>query len=452
MAEQGVLIDGLQFLSKTATGIGSYGRTLTRTLRTLGVPVTVLYGRSTHVSRDAPPHSLATQVFGSEPPPERRLIRALRNAPFLARSALGLTGPVRPDKVSTEGVDLNAFEPPLPSVDNVLNASRIYDRAHLHFTLKERLLEVVAPAGIALAHWTGPMALKARGIPNVYTLHDLIPLQFPYFIVDRGGLSSRLHAAIARQADHIITVSEASKHHIVDLLKVPEDRVSVTYQPAPSLTKLEQSEAARLVETIYGAEPGKYALFLGAIEPKKNLKRLIEAFLMANPGIPLLLAGPKGWLNKEDLELIQTVSTRQSLVRQLGYLPRRHVTALLQCARFFAFPSIYEGFGLPVLEAMQLGVPVLTSNTSSLPEVAGDAAVLVDPLDMNQLTKGIRALTNDPDLRSELSLRGPQQAAKFSDEVYRHRLAEAYKKVGISMPQVDQQPQIVQSAGVRLTV
>jgi glycosyltransferase involved in cell wall biosynthesis len=452
MAEQGVLIDGSQFLSKTATGIGSYGRTLTRTLRTLGFPVTVLYGRSTQVSRHAPPHSLATQVFGSELPPERRLIRALRNAPFLARSVVGLTRPVRPDKVSTEGIDLGAFEPPLPTVDNVLNASRIYDRAHLHFTLKERLLEVVAPAGIGVAHWTGPMALKARGVPNIYTLHDLIPLQFPYFIVDRGGLSSRLHAAIARQADHIITVSEASKHHIVDLLKVPEDRVSVTYQPAPSLTKLEQSEAARLVETIYGAEPGKYALFLGAIEPKKNLKRLIEAFLMANPGIPLLLAGPKGWLNKEDLELIQTVSTRQSLVRQLGYLPRRHVTALLQCARFFAFPSIYEGFGLPVLEAMQLGVPVLTSNTSSLPEVAGNAAVLVDPLNMNQLTKGIRALTNDPDLRSELSLRGPQQAAKFSDEVYRHRLAEAYKKVGISMPKADQQPQFVQPAGVGLPV
>jgi glycosyltransferase involved in cell wall biosynthesis len=448
MSEKGVLIDGSQFLSKIATGIGSYGRTLTRTLRTMGIPVTVLYGRSTHVSRHAPPQSLATQVFGSEALPEGRLTRVVRNAPFLARSLTGLIKPVRPDEVPTEGINLGAFEPPLPEVDHVLNASRVYDRAHLHFTLKERLLEVAPPPGIGLAHWTGPMALKARGVPNVYTLHDLIPLQFPYFIVDRGGLSSRLHAAIAREADHIITVSEASKHHIVDLLKIPEDRVSVTYQPVPSLAKLNQSEAARLVETIYGAEPGNYALFLGAIEPKKNLKRLIEAFLMADPGIPLLIAGPKGWLNKEDLELIETVSAHQTLVRQLGYLPRRHVTALLQCARFFAFPSIYEGFGLPVLEAMQLGVPVLTSSTSSLPEVAGDAAVLVDPLNINQLTAGIRALTNDPDLRNELSLRGPQQAAKFSDEVYRHRLGEAYKKVGIAMPQSVQQPSFVQSAGV----
>jgi glycosyltransferase involved in cell wall biosynthesis len=199
------------------------------------------------------------------------------------------------------------------------------------------------------------------------------------------------------------------------------------------LPTLEQIEAERLVETVYGAEPGQYALFLGAIEPKKNLKRLIEAFLIANPGIPLLLAGPKGWLNKEDLELIQTVSAQQSMVRQLGYLPRRHVTALLKCARFFVFPSIYEGFGLPVLEAMQLGVPVLTSNTSSLPEVAGDAAVLVDPLDLNQMTKGIRALANDSDLRAELSFRGPKQATKFSEEIYQQRLAAAYRKVGITL-------------------
>jgi len=434
MTEQGVLIDGSQFLSKTATGIGSYGRTLARALKSSGYNVTVLYGQHVRSKRHDAPQSLAVQVFGSEAAPEGRWKRVLRNAPFLAGASIGLTRRVRPRQVPTEGVDLAAFEPPLPAVDNVLNASRVYERAHLHFTLKDRLLEIEAPRGIGLAHWTGPLALKAKGVPNIYTLHDLIPLQFPYFVVDRGALSLRLHAEIARNADHIITVSEASKRHIVDLLKVEEERVSVTYQPAPSLPKLEQTEAERLVETIYGAEPGKYALFLGAIEPKKNLKRLIEAFLMANTDIPLLLAGPKGWLNKEEFELIKAVTAQRSVVRQLGYLPRRHVTALLQCARFFAFPSIYEGFGLPVLEAMNLGVPVLTSNTSSLPEVAGDAAVLVDPLDITQLMKGIRALTNDADLRRELSQRGPVQAGRFSEEIYRQRLAEAYRTAGITMP------------------
>jgi glycosyltransferase involved in cell wall biosynthesis len=435
MTKQSVLIDGSQFLSKTATGIGSYGRTLTRALKTSGFDVTVLYGRHVTKTRNQTPQSLAVQVFGSEKLPERRLIRAIRQAPFLIRSSFGLARSVRPDQILTDGVDLSAFEPALPSVDNVLNASRIYEQAHIYFTARERLLQVDTPKDIGFAHWTGPMAVKARGIPNIYTLHDLIPLQFPYFIVDRGALSYRLHTGIAKEADHIVTVSEASKRHIIDILKVHEDRVSVTYQPAPSLAPLEQTEAERLVESIYGAQPGQYALFLGAIEPKKNIKRLIEAFLMANTGIPLLMAGPEGWLNKEEMALIKAVTTHQSLVRHLGYLPRRHITALLQCARFFVFPSIYEGFGLPVLEALKLGKPVLTSNTSSLPEVAGDAAVLVDPLNITQLTKGIRVLAKDADLRSELTLRGPRQAAKFSEEIYLQRLMEAYRRAGVTLPQ-----------------
>jgi glycosyltransferase involved in cell wall biosynthesis len=107
--------------------------------------------------------------------------------------------------------------------------------------------------------------------------------------------------------------------------------------------------------------------------------------------------------------------------------------ALLQCARMFLFPSLHEGFGLPVLEAMQLGVPVLTSNSSSLPEVVGEAAIVVDPLNVSAMAREIERLAIDADLRSELSRRGPKQAAKFGEEQYRARLAEAYKKVGVEL-------------------
>jgi glycosyltransferase involved in cell wall biosynthesis len=262
----------------------------------------------------------------------------------------------------------------------------------------------------------------------------------------------QLHREIARQADHIITVSQSSKQDIVDLLDVQEDRVSVTYQPAPSLPLLEQGRAERLVENVYGVRPGEYALFLGAIEPKKNLKRLIEAFLLAGVDIPLLLAGPLGWLYDEDLALLNAVGRQmrgrvakgedfgsgqirddRAPVRHLGYLPRHHVVALLQCARLFLFPSLHEGFGLPVLEAMQLGVPVLTSNSSSLPEVVGEAALLVDPLNVSAMAREIERLALDGDLRADLSRRGPRQAAKFSKENYRVRLAAAYKKIGFEL-------------------
>ena len=246
------------------------------------------------------------------------------------------------------------------------------------------------------------------------------------------------------------------------------------------------------MESVYGAKPGGYALYLGAIEPKKNLKRLIEAFLLARLDIPLLLAGPLGWLYNEDLALIDAIASQWRdmmmgqwceamregphgggppvrrnglwpdaaqalrsngarigaeppprsggawsdagpLVRRIGYLPRHHVVALLQCARFLVFASIYEGFGLPVLEAMQLGVPVLTSNTGPLPEVAGDAAVLVDPLDVPAMAREIRRLGRDSDLCAELARRGPLLAARFNRAGYQERLAAAYRKAGIEI-------------------
>jgi len=409
-----VLMDGAHFLSKTATGIGSYARTLAATLRESGCHVAVLHGRRVQV-RNESPLGLAAQVFGNEPRIGRRT-RLLRDASFILRAAAGGGRRSRAVNVPIDGVDLSAFEPTLPPCDQVLNAHAIFERAHRLFAMKERFIELEVPGACKAAHWTAPLAIKARGVPNIYTLHDLIPLQFPHFVIDIAGRSVQLHAAIARQADHIITVSEASKRHIVELLDVRDDRISVTYQPVPGLPKIAQEDAERLVETVYGVKPRAYALFLGAIEPKKNLKRLIEAFLLSGVDIPLLISGPLGWLYKGDLALIDAVARHardagQPLVRRLGYLPRRHVVALLQCARFLVFPSIYEGFGLPVLEAMQLGVPALTSNTGSLPEVAGEAAVLVDPLNVAEMAREIKRLASDSDLRAELTRRGPPQAA-----------------------------------------
>ena len=140
-----------------------------------------------------------------------------------------------------------------------------------------------------------PVPLKSSTGPNIYTIHDLVPIQFPYLVIDRPGNSARLHAAIARTADGVITVSETSKSAIVDILKIPPDRVTVTYQPVPTPTPLVAQEDAKwLVSTLYQVEPRSYALYLGAVEPKKNLRRLIEAFLLSRIEIPLLMAGPLG--------------------------------------------------------------------------------------------------------------------------------------------------------------
>jgi len=433
--ERSVLVDGAHFFNANGTGIASYARTLASTLRGLRASVAVLYGRQVVGETGEAPLALTTQLFG-HPAGDNVVRRLLKTASLALHAHAPFRGAVRAYEISQTGVNLASVDPPLPRADVVYNANRLYDQAGYSFDVKGRLTEVCLDRPAALAHWTSPLAVKVRGCPNIYTLHDLIPLQYPHFVMDRGGRSARLHAAIAREADLIVTVSEASKQAIVDLLKVPPERVAVTYQPTPPLPAMSREDAERLVEAVYGLKAGQFALFVGAIEPKKNLKRLIEAFVLANPGIPLVLVGPLGWMYDHDLRLMGTINRNSGtkLIRRLGYLPRAHVSALLRCARFLTFPSVCEGFGLPVLEAMQMGVPVLTSNTSSLPEVAGEATVLVDPLDVQDMARGIRALAHDADLRHGLAALGHEQVKTFTEEAYRMRLAAAYARVGVHLP------------------
>jgi glycosyltransferase involved in cell wall biosynthesis len=141
----------------------------------------------------------------------------------------------------------------------------------------------------------------------------------------------------------------------------------------------------------------------------------------------LILAGPLGWLYDEELEIISKLSKKK--IKHIGFVPRLHMVALLKCAKFFTFPSIYEGFGLPVLEAMSLGVPVLTSNNSSLGEISEGAAVLVNPLSVTEIAKGISLIDNDLDLRNSLSLKGKERVKKFSYESYYEKLTAAYNLV-----------------------
>jgi len=458
-----ILLDATQLLQKGGTGIRSYTDTLARCLQSLGARVNLLFGTDSHLRKGDPHFALADQIFCHRPPP-RRLAHLVSVA---LRSRMGLKTTVEVLEVPLGEVDLTYLEPPLPPFHRIFNAEAVFDRSRAASLWGPRMTTVVPPQEFAAHHWTGPVPIKSSRGPNLYTIHDLVPIQFPYLVIDRPGESARLHTAIARAADGIITVSETSKAKILEILKVPSERVTVTYQPAPTPKLLPQEDAEWLVSTLYNATPKSYALYLGAVEPKKNLRRLIEAFLMARLDIPLLMAGPLGWLYDEENALFALInrrfgsevsadmlgatplkeptrvlgsgartgfSARDLPVRHLGYLPRRHVTALLQCAKFFVFPSIYEGFGLPALEAMQVNVPVLTSRTGSLCEVVGEAALLIDPLDIDDIVRGIRQLDADSDLRIELAQRGPVQAAKFSEDAYVQRLRNAYAKVGVFFP------------------
>lgn len=425
-----VLVDGSYLLRRDQTGISSYARTLAATLHELGADVSLLLGSHTARSTLLSAIGLAGQVLGHAP--ERG--RTMRRLRLLHHTRFGLRRRLAAMPVVTDNIDVASLDPPLPPHRALFNASDFFEHSRAVFALTRQFTAIGLRGRADVAHWTSPVPLAARDMANVYTVHDLVPLRFPHFTIDSSGRAARLHAAVARQADHIITVSERSAEDIVRILGVSADRISVTYQPVVPLTPLPPEDAARLVSDIYGAEPGRYVFFCGAMEPKKNLARLIEAFILANAGMQLLLAGTPGWLSSDVAELLSRLETAaRPPVRHLGYLPRRHVTALMQGACFFAFPSIFEGFGLPVVEAMSLGVPVLTSTGGALPEVAGDAAELVDPLDVGAIMRGIRKLAADAGLRTELARRGPEQAARFSGSAYAERLCLAYGRLGVSL-------------------
>lgn len=192
------------------------------------------------------------------------------------------------------------------------------------------------------------------------------------------------------------------------------------------------------MEGSYGLEFNEYLLFFGALEPKKNVGRLIEGYLSSGVDIPLVLVAGGGWNNKSETKLIASLldthssdapvnrRVRRSVYRY-DYVPLSLLMTLIRGARAVVFPSLYEGFGLPVLESMVLGTPVVTSRESSIPEVAGDAALLVDPYSTDEIATAIRTIVNDADLRSELSQRGRMQAANFSIDRYRERAGALYR-------------------------
>jgi alpha-1,3-rhamnosyl/mannosyltransferase len=252
----------------------------------------------------------------------------------------------------------------------------------------------------------------------VVTVHDLSALRYPEWHPARRAFMHRVALRRTVQAvDHVITDTEAIRAEVIEHLGVPPERVTAIHlavdpgfrsRPAPELKpSLDR----------WGLLPGDFLLFAGAIEPRKNLLRLFEAvsdLQHRRPELPpLILVGPPGWRNQEVHDRIAATGQR---VRYLGYLPNEDVAVLMAGCAVFVMPSLYEGFGLPVLEALTCGVPVVTSPGGALEEVAGDAAIFVDPRDRDGIAAGIEAALDDTTLRESLVRKGLARAAQFSWE------------------------------------
>jgi glycosyltransferase involved in cell wall biosynthesis len=432
-----ILVDGRNLQLEKGTGVATYGRCLTTALRRLGHKVGVLYGKPVGGTKDDLLREIRFFDVASDDgnADATRLGRALTSARYVGRG-LRFTAKTVP---TSEAVVKRQFEDRLPQTDEVWNSDRLYSRAHRAFELLGRISPVTVPSTLKLAHWTYPLPLRVPGVPNIYTLHDLVPLKLPYTTLDNKRQYLRLVRRIAREADHIVTVSECSRNDIIELLGVEPSRVTNTYQTAdidPEIVAMSDDDVDKEVRRIFGVSFREYFMFWGAIEPKKNVGRLVEAFLRSGVKRPLLVVGSKVFGADSDLRLAERAKGLRAArdagrIIHVDYLPRTLLLLLARGARATLFPSLYEGFGLPVLESMALGTPVLTSTASSLPEVSGpDAARLVDPYDVQAIADGIRDLDTSNALREQLIGSGTRRAAGFSSLQYGERLSGLYQRFG----------------------
>jgi glycosyltransferase involved in cell wall biosynthesis len=431
-----IYFDGLNLSLENGTGIATYTRVLADLARALGYEI----GLVTSLPGRPPNNPLLREIAFFDPKGTmgRSWLRRLR-----ARLADSLRAPMGIEAVPVPisgAVITEQFRARLPELDRVYVARNLFENARAYFSWSGRFVQLGFDVEPDILHCTYQLPLRSKNACNIYTIHDLVPLRLPFTTLDEKRQTYRLLRQVGRQADHIVTVSEQSKRDIVEILKVDENRVTNTYQtvtfPAEYFERSEDLVMQQL-NGIFGlSEPG-YLLFYGAIEPKKNISRLVEAYLLSAVDAPLVITGPVGWGIDLEAEL-QEHQTRLSAgagggprqrIYRFKYVNRSMLATLVRGARAVLFPSLYEGFGLPVLEAMLLGTPVVTSRTSSLTEVGGDAALYVDPYDTDDIARAIRTIAADDGLRAELVRRGRLQAELFSPSRYRERVGALYERL-----------------------
>lgn len=278
-------------------------------------------------------------------------------------------------------------------------------RAWSHVRLSIEML-LRAPDVLWVPAHALPIAPPRR---SVVTIHDLGFLHHPEAHTRIQRIYYRIFTRLsARRASHIIAISEATKRDLQHFYGTPGDRISVIYHGVDDRFKpIDDRDDLDRVLSRYGID-GPYLLFVSTVQPRKNVARLIEAFALAHRrGVDalLVLAGKRGWL-ADQIERRAAELGIEDRVRFVGYVADADLPALLSGALAYVIPSLYEGFGMTVLEAQACGAPVLASTTSSLPEVVGDAGLLVDPRDVGAIADGLLRLATKPDLRADLRARG----------------------------------------------
>lgn len=277
-----------------------------------------------------------------------------------------------------------------------------------------------------------PPRIKGKVIT---TIHDMTYELYPETMDKRNlkRIKSDIQYSVDR-SDKIITVSESSKNDIIKFLNVDESKIEIVYNGVDyeKFNKYYTEDIKLIVRNKYNL-PQNYILYMGTLEPRKNIDSIIEAFALIKKqkdfdNIKLVIAGKKGWLFEDIFNLVDKLNLKDHVIFT-DYVDETDKPIIYNMAKLFVFPSLYEGFGIPVLEAMASSVPVIASNVSSLPEVAGNAAILVNPKDIEGIAKNIIKILSDDDLKNELVRKGHIQAQKFTWEASAEKLYNIYKEI-----------------------
>ncbi len=379
-----VWLDGRNWLPG-GTGIHSFTHALNETLTSRNIPTAILLDRDS-----SKPHSITTNL--------RKFCNAM----------IGRLPAIR----DTSHGDI--------IIDD------LYRTAHTRFRLRGQISEFdVANAATPpkVVHWTSPLPIQARGALNVVTIHDIIPLTHP----NLTGIDSRrfedLLGRLFERVDGITTVSEAVRSEIVSRFGIAPGRIRNLYQPV-SHSAL-QIEAARAVQPI--VQDGGY-ICVGRVEARKNIDRLLEAHALSHTRRPITLIGPDG--DDRPACISRGVT---STVRRVKWCEKTQLLRTILGARALLFPSLAEGFGLPIIEAMGLGIPVMTSGVGATAEIAGDAAILVDPENVQEMAAAIAALDRDDasgiEARHRLVSAGYQRAQLFTKEAFAEKVIGFYREL-----------------------
>lgn len=430
-----ICIDGYNISLTKGTGIATYGRNLLISSENAGFQTQVLFGPKEKIRNN---DIVNEAIIGERNEPQKKKINKIQKLirhidtrfSFVPRTATHIN---RTNEI--------IWRQPIQS-SHFWAAQGIFDLARRGFQIHDQFvpLKLAGENKPDAMHWTTPLPLFVKNIPNIYTIHDLIPLRLPHTTINDRYSFMELHRKAAERADHICVVSETTRQDVIRILGIEEERITNTYQTfhLPKSSSRPDLEVETDINSTFSLGWKKYFLHFGAIEPKKNLGRIVESYLASGIRTPLVVVGGRGWLREDETALLEQFYRDSNLnhekIRFYEYMSHDMLISLIRGAKATVFPSLYEGFGLPILESMALSTAVITSTGGSLPEVTGDAGLIVDPYDVQALTRALQEIDGDATLRQDLERRGHLRVKQFSPAAYQNRLIDLYAKVGVSPP------------------